>query len=153
MQKTHLWRQCGTPCSLSDLFDNEKIATLMLYYPLLFRGAVRHSESKILITESKKWADLDPKKMPNLVAAINIDDRSLLYTENEELKKAFDELDERFKQAYPKGVQQNNLHLAYDKLDELASLRKVVVVAIHSDVFGGRSSIIDTARGCKCNYK
>ena len=104
-----------------------------------------HSESKILITESKKWADLDPKKMPNLVAAINIDDRSLLYTENEELKKAFDELDERFKQAYPKGVQQNNLHLAYDKLDEL------MVINYTSGTTGSPKGIMLTGRNISSN--
>ena len=104
-----------------------------------------HSESKILITESKKWADLDPKKMPNLVAAINIDDRSLLYTENGELKKAFDELDERFKQAYPKGVQQNNLHLAYDKLDEL------MVINYTSGTTGSPKGIMLTGRNISSN--
>lgn len=104
-----------------------------------------HSESKILITESKKWADLDPKKMPNLVAAINIEDYSLLYTEDAEVKKAFEELDERFKQAYPKGVQQNNLHLAYDKLDEL------MVINYTSGTTGSPKGIMLTGRNISSN--
>lgn len=104
-----------------------------------------HSESRILITESKKWAELDPKKMPNLVAAINIDNYSLLYTENEAVKQAFEQLDELFKQAYPKGMQQNNLHLAYDKLDEL------MVINYTSGTTGSPKGIMLTGRNISSN--
>ena len=58
-----------------------------------------HSESRVLFTEARKWADLDPKKMPNLIAAINIEDYSPLYVANEEHKKIFEQLDELYKAA------------------------------------------------------
>ena len=104
-----------------------------------------HSESRVLFTEARKWADLDPKKMPNLIAAINIEDYSLLYVANEEHKKAFEQLDELFKKAYPKGVQQNNLKLAYDKIDEL------MVINYTSGTTGSPKGIMLTGRNISSN--
>ena len=104
-----------------------------------------HSESRILFTEARKWADLDPTKMTNLIAAINIEDYSLLYVANEEHKKAFEQLDELFKKAYPKGVQQNNLKLAYDKIDEL------MVINYTSGTTGSPKGIMLTGRNISSN--
>lgn len=104
-----------------------------------------HSESRILFTEARKWADLDPTKMTNLIAAINIEDYSLLYVANEEHKKAFEQLDALFKKAYPKGVQQNNLKLAYDKIDEL------MVINYTSGTTGSPKGIMLTGRNISSN--
>ena len=106
-----------------------------------------HSESKVLFTEAKKWENLDPKKLPYLLAAINIDNYTLMYAANEEVKAAYDGLEDAFKKAYPKGVQKDNLKLAYDKLDELA------VINYTSGTTGSPKGIMLTARNIAANIE
>lgn len=106
-----------------------------------------HSESKILFTEQKKWEELDPNKLPHLLAAINIDDYTLMYAANKEIQAAYEQLDDNFKKKYPKGVQKDNLKLAYDKLDELA------IINYTSGTTGSPKGIMLTARNIAANIE
>ena len=104
-----------------------------------------HSESKILFTEARKWADLDPAKMPHLVAAINIENYSLLYAANEQCKEAFEQWDAAFAKKYAKGFTASNLKIAYDKLDEL------MVINYTSGTTGSPKGIMLTGRNISSN--
>ncbi|MBQ2393110.1 MAG: AMP-binding protein, partial [Alistipes sp.] len=98
-----------------------------------------HSESKVLFTEPKKWADLKLEAMPNLKLAVNLEDFSILYT-HESIAEAVANRDAVFTKKYPKGVQKDNLGLASDKLDEL------VIINYTSGTTGAPKGIMLTAR-------
>ncbi|MBR5464898.1 MAG: AMP-binding protein [Alistipes sp.] len=106
-----------------------------------------HSESKVLFTEAKKWAELDPAKLPHLVAAVNIDDYSLLYGATKQIEEVFANHEADFKAAYPNGVKKSHLKLAYDKLDEL------VVINYTSGTTGSPKGIMLTGRNIAANIE
>ena len=106
-----------------------------------------HSESKVLFTETRKWNALDPAKMPHLVAAINIEDFTLLYAANDTVKEAFETLDATFAKHYPNGFRKSDMKLAYDKLDEL------VVINYSSGTTGSPKGIMLTGRNIAANIE
>jgi long-chain acyl-CoA synthetase len=106
-----------------------------------------HSESKVLFTEARKWEALNPEKMPHLIAAINIDDFSLLYAATDAIKEAYDKRDEAFAKAYPKGFRKGDMKLALDELDEL------MVINYTSGTTGSPKGIMLTGRNITANIE
>ncbi len=115
-------------------FTNENIQSL-----------ADHSESKVLFVDPKKWADMNPAKMPHLLLAINIENYSILYVADQTIDLTEAALEARFAKAYPKGVQQNNLRIASDQLDELA------VINYTSGTTGAPKGIMLTNRNISSN--
>lgn len=105
-----------------------------------------HSESKVLFTEPKKWADLKLEAMPDLKLAVNLEDFSILYA-HESIAEAVANRDAAFAKKYPKGVQKDNLGLASDKLDEL------VIINYTSGTTGAPKGIMLTARNVTANIR
>ena len=74
------------------------------FHPDSINKLVHHSDSVLLFTDADIWSKLNPKKMPNLKAAVNIDDFSLLYSTGKAIDKAFAGRDADFAAKYPDGL-------------------------------------------------
>ena len=81
---------------------------------------VDHSESVGLFTTGAKWAKMDSAKMPHLRFAVNIEKWDLLYSADDEVKTAFDNMEAAYTAKHPKGFGPGDLHYATDNLDDLA---------------------------------
>ena len=80
---------------------------------------VDHSESQMLFTDSDIWAKLDKSKMPLVKAVISVNDFTLLYADNDEVKKAYAAISETFASRYPMGFTGENVTYNTDNWDDL----------------------------------
>lgn len=81
---------------------------------------VNHSDSQILIAGPVVASKINYKNMPNVKAVINMKDFNILYAQNDDYQKAYDNLDEAFKARYPEGYKPEHVHYCDTNLDELA---------------------------------
>lgn len=83
---------------------------------------VEHSDSVLLFTEKDMWAQMHPEAMPRLLAAINIDDYSQLYSLNNRLDSVIPNINALFKKAYPNGMKRNLMQYETGGEDELITI-------------------------------
>lgn len=83
---------------------------------------VEHSDSVLLFTEKDMWAQMHPEAMPRLLAAINIDDYSQLYSLNNRLDSVIPNINALFKKAYPNGMKRNLMQYETSGEDELITI-------------------------------
>lgn len=83
---------------------------------------VNHSESQILLASAAVAQKLNFENMPQIKAVISMKDFSILYAKTDAYQKAFDNLDEAFKQRYPKGYSPEDVNYRDDNLDDLAMI-------------------------------
>ena len=72
------------------------------FTPESINNLVDHSESVILFTDKDMWPKLDKEKMPKLRAAVCLQDLSLLWGKDEQVKDAFASVDSAFAEKYLK---------------------------------------------------
>lgn len=83
---------------------------------------VEHSDSVLLFTEKDMWAQMHPEAMPRLIAAINIDDYSQLYSLNNRLDSVIPNINALFKKAYPNGMKRDLMQYETGGEDELITI-------------------------------
>ena len=83
---------------------------------------VNHSEAKLLYTGPNVLKKIDVKAMPTLSAVILMDDFSMQSAANEDIEKAYAQVDSIFAEEFPNGYSQTNLNYPTDNIDELALL-------------------------------
>ena len=83
---------------------------------------VNHSEAKLLYTGPNVLKKIDVKAMPTLSAVILMDNFSMQSAANEEIEKAYAQVDSAFAEEFPNGYSQTNLNYPTDNIDELALL-------------------------------
>lgn len=90
------------------------------FHPDSVNMLVDHSDSKILFTDKDIWEKLDPEKMPQLIAAINCDDFSLLYSRETSFEDSFNTLESDFQAKYPGGIKADDLKFYTDDIKALS---------------------------------
>ncbi len=81
---------------------------------------VNHSEAVLLFVGPNVKKKISATEMPNLKGIVFMDDFSLFYAANEEVEKAYGAVDALFKNKFPNGVQQSDVHYPTDNIDDLA---------------------------------
>lgn len=99
----------------------ETVVVLILsdFTPESVNHLVDHSESLMLFTDSDIWAKLDKSKMPLVKAVISVNDFTLLYADNDDVKKAYAAISETFASRYPMGFTGENVTYNTDNWDDL----------------------------------
>ena len=90
------------------------------FHPDNVNYLVDHSDSILLFTDSDICPKLDFAKMPKLKGIINIDDFSLVHSNDEEFTALFKNLDANFKAKYPQGLKPEDVSIPVDNMGDLA---------------------------------
>ena len=89
------------------------------FTPDAIQGLVNHSESVVLFTEASTWAAMS-KEMPNLLAAIDIDSFSTLYSKDGKLDSIISECETSIPAVYPESMKEAVTNYTFGDIDDLA---------------------------------
>ncbi len=101
---------------------NERVAVPLLadFHPDNVSTLTNHSDSLILFTDDDIWAKLKPEDMPNLKAAINVKDASVLWCSDKSVANAWEQRCNAFNNRYPDGMPPEQVDYPGDNFDDLA---------------------------------
>ena len=102
-----------------NTYETVVVPILSDFTPESVNHLVDHSESLMLFTDSDIWAKLDKSKMPLVKAVISVNDFTLLYADNDDVKKAYAAISEIFASRYPMGFTGENVTYNTDNWDDL----------------------------------
>ena len=90
------------------------------FNPESVNSLVDHSESLILFTDTDIWKKLDITKMPTIKAVVSTADFKILYTAEEAIQEANDNLETLFAEKYPNGFTAADVNYPIDNDKDLA---------------------------------
>ena len=101
---------------------NGRVAVPLLsdFHPNTVSSLTNHSDSVLLFVDEDIWAKMDPAATPNLKAAINIKDGQLLWHQDDEVARAWENRKKAFAQQYPMGLFPEQVSFSTDNLDDVA---------------------------------
>lgn len=102
-----------------NTYETVVVPILSDFTPESVNHLVDHSESLMLFTDSDIWAKLDKSKMPLVKAVISVNDFTLLYADNDDVKNAYAAISETFASRYPMGFTGENVTYNTDNWDDL----------------------------------
>lgn len=102
-----------------NTYETVVVPILSDFTPESVNHLVDHSESLMLFTDSDIWAKLDKSKMPLVKAVVSVNDFTLLYVDNDDVKKAYAAISETFASRYPMGFTGENVTYNTDNWDDL----------------------------------
>lgn len=110
----------GVTFFAANTYEAVLVPILADFHPDSINSLVDHSESVLLLTDSDIWAKLDISKMPNIKAVISSSDFSLLYSADEKIQEANDNIDKLFEVKYPNGYTPADVSYPKDNDKDLA---------------------------------
>ena len=110
----------GVTFFAANTYEAVLVPILADFHPESVNSLVDHSESLVLLTDTDIWSKLDITKMPTIKAVISSSDFSLLYTADEKIQAANDNLDQLFAAKYPKGFAAADVSYPTDNDKDLA---------------------------------
>ena len=90
------------------------------FHPDTVSILTNHSDSVLLFIDDDIWVKLNPDEMPNLKAAINVKDGSLLWHRDQAVADAWENRKNAFSQQYPNGMYPEQVSYPDDNSDDLA---------------------------------
>lgn len=92
-----------------NTYEAVAVPILCDFLPESINYLVDHSESVILFTDSDIWEKLDITAMPRVRGVIAVNNFTLLYSADEQIKKAFESIPSEFTLKYPMGYNSHNV--------------------------------------------
>ena len=84
---------------------------------------ISHSEAKLLGITPNLWSNMSPEGVPAISVVLDFQDRAVLYaTEQEEVQKQLEAVDQEFALRFPKGMQPEDVHYYHIANSELLVL-------------------------------
>ena len=101
---------------------NECVAVPLLadFHPNSISTLTHHSDSVLLFTDRAIWEQLNPGQMPNLRAAIDVKEGTMLWHADDRVAEAWESRERAFAQKHPSGLKREQISYPEDNMDKLA---------------------------------
>jgi long-chain acyl-CoA synthetase len=105
-----------------DINVNECVAVPLLadFHPNSISTFTHHSDSVLLFTDKAIWHELNPSQMPNLRAAIDVKEGTMLWHRDDRVAQAWENREKAFAQKHPNGLTREQISYPSDNMDKLA---------------------------------
>lgn len=107
---------------------------------------INHSDSRLLFADDKLFETLDINKLPQIEGVASLDNPDILVTGNTGVKRAFSELDEKFRNAYP-SISKEDVRFSEISNDKLA------VISYTSGTTGFSKGVMISHNSLACNVR
>ena len=105
-----------------NTYETVIVPILADFTPDSVMGLVNHSDSIALFTNAARWAKMDPEKMPALKVVFDVDNWKVLFCRDAKIQETVDNLDNLFKEKYPKGFGPEDVVFPTNNLDDLSTI-------------------------------
>lgn len=92
------------------------------FHPEQIHQITNHSESKLLFVSDHIRKKINPKEMPNLIGILGTEDYQVVYSENERVINARQNLNKLFGEKYPDSFRPEHISYHKDEREELAMI-------------------------------
>ena len=101
---------------------NECVAVPLLadFHPNSISTLTHHSDSVLLFTDKAIWHELNPSRMPNLRAAIDVKEGTMLWHRDDRVAQAWQNREKAFDEKHPAGLTREQISYPTDNVDKLA---------------------------------
>ena len=120
---------CGKNCAnwgvaFLSCMAARRVAVSILpdFTPEAVECLVDHSDTKLFFASDYIWKSVDVAHMPQLKAAVLLEDFELAYAADDSIRKAYAQWEPTFQALYPNGFQRSDVAYPTDDLDELAMI-------------------------------